>query len=92
MFTAIAIHHANPDYAEDFVAFMHRVIETVGHPPGLVDFDGYRDAETSRLVGLSRWESQEAFEAALQSIGSLGHERRDEWSLAPDDLLMLTSI
>lgn len=92
MFVAIAIHHASPDHVEDFVAFMHRVIETVGHPPGLVDFDGYRDTRTGRLVGLSRWESKAAFEAALQSIGSLHHERRDEWSLAPDDVLMLTGI
>jgi quinol monooxygenase YgiN len=92
MFVAIAIHHADPEYVEDFVAFMHRVIETVGHPPGLVDFRGYRDTQTSRLVGLSRWESEAAFHAALQSIGSLGHERRDEWSLRPDDVLMLAPV
>ena len=92
MFVAIAIHHADPEYVEDFVAFMHRVIETVGRPPGLVDFHGYRDTQTSRLVGLSRWESEAAFQAALQSIGSLGHQRRDEWSLQPDDVLMLAPV
>lgn len=92
MFVAIAIHHASPEHVEDFVAFMHRVIETVGDPPGLVDFHGYRDTRTSRLVGLSRWESKEAFEAALQTIGSLHHERRDEWSERPDDVLMLAGI
>ena len=92
MFVAIAVHHAAPGHVEDFVAFMHRVIEKVGHTPGLLDFEGYRDAQTSRLVGLSRWESREAFETALPTIGSLGHERRDEWSERPDDVLMLTGI
>ena len=42
MFVAIAIHHAAPEHVEDFVAFMGRVVEAVGHPPGLIDFDGYR--------------------------------------------------
>jgi heme-degrading monooxygenase HmoA len=92
MFVAIAIHHADPEYVEDFVAFMHRVIETVGRPPGLVDFHGYRDTQTSRLVGLSRWDSEAAFHVALRSIRSLGHERRDEWSLRPDDVLMLAPV
>jgi quinol monooxygenase YgiN len=92
MFVAIAIHHADPDHVEDFVAYMDRVVEAVGRPPGLVDFHGYRDAQTSRLVGLSRWESKEAFEDALRSIRSLGHERRDEWSQRPDDVLMLSPI
>jgi heme-degrading monooxygenase HmoA len=92
MFVAIAIHHARPEHVEDFVAFMHRVIEAVGHPPGLVDFHGYRDAQTSRLVGLSRWETAEAFQAALPLIGSLRHERREEWSERLDDVLMLTGI
>jgi quinol monooxygenase YgiN len=92
MFVAIAVHHASPEHVEDFVAFMRRVIATVGEPPGLVDFHGYRDAQSSRLVGVSHWESAEAFQAALPLIGSLAHERRDEWSERPDDVLMLTRI
>ena len=92
MFVAIAIHHARPEHAEDFMAFMRRVIETVGRPPGLIDFHGYRDTQTSRLVGLSRWESAEAFQAALPLIASLRDDRREEWSERPDDVLMLAPI
>jgi quinol monooxygenase YgiN len=92
MFVAIAVHHAAPEYAEDFMAFMRRVIEVVGQPPGLIDFSGYRDTQSGRLVGLSRWESQQAFLDALPSIGSLSDERRDEWSLREDDVFMLTPI
>ena len=92
MFVAIAIHHADPEHAEDFVAFMRRVIAAVGQPPGLIDFGGYRDTGSDRLIGLSRWESAEAFQAALPLIGSLRGERREEWSVAPDDVLMLEPI
>ena len=92
MFVAIAVHHAAPEHVEDFLAFMRRVVEAVGRPPGLIDFDGYRDQQSNRLIGLSRWESRAAFEAALATIGSLRHERRDAWSERPDDVLLLTAI
>ena len=90
MFVAIAIHHAAPEHVEDFLAFMGRVVEAVGRPPGLIDFDSYRDQQSNRLIGLSRWESEQAFRDALPLIGSLAHERREEWSARPDDVLMLT--
>jgi heme-degrading monooxygenase HmoA len=92
MFVAIAIHHARPEHAEDFEAFMRRVREAVGEPAGLIDFAGYRDTQSDRLVGLSRWESAEAFQAALSLIMSLGPERREEWSERPDDVLMLAPM
>jgi heme-degrading monooxygenase HmoA len=92
MFVAIAIHHAHPDHVDDFAQYMRRVRAAVGDPPGLVDFHGYRDAGSSRLVGLSRWESEQAFRDALALIGSLSEERREEWSERPDDVLMLTEL
>jgi heme-degrading monooxygenase HmoA len=92
MFVAIAIHHARPEHVDAFVDYMRRVRDAVGDPPGLVDFHGYRDTRTSRLLGISHWESEEAFHAALPLIGQLSDQRRDEWSERPDDVLMLTRI
>jgi quinol monooxygenase YgiN len=92
MFQAIAIHHAHPDHVDEFIAFMHRVVEKVGDAPGLIEFRGWRDGPTTRLIGHSRWESEQAFRDALPTIMSLGPERRDEWSERPDDVLMLTEI
>ena len=89
MFRAIATHHARPEHVADFLAFMHRVRAAVGEPPGLVEFTLWRDTQSSRLFGDSRWESEEAFRAALPLILSLGPERREEWSERPDDLLLL---
>jgi heme-degrading monooxygenase HmoA len=92
MFVAIAIHHAHADHVDDFAQYMRRVRAAVGDPPGLVDFHGYRDVGSSRLVGLSRWESEQAFRDALALIGGLSDERREEWSERPDDVLMLTEL
>ena len=88
MFQAIAIHHARPEHAEEFLAFMHRVIAHVGDAPGLIEFSGWREAGGTRLIGFSRWESADAFQAALPTIGGLSHERREEWSEREDELLL----
>ena len=92
MFQAIAVHHAAPEHADAFMAFMHRVIDHVGDAPGLIEFSAWREQGTSRLFGLSRWESRDAFEAALPTIMSLGPERRPEWSEREDDVLLLDQV
>jgi quinol monooxygenase YgiN len=89
MFQAIAIHHARAEHAEEFLAFMHRVRAGVGEPPGLIEFTCWREAHGTRLFGHSRWESEDAFRAALPLITKLGPERREEWSERPDELLLL---
>ena len=89
MFQAIAIHHARPEHVEDFLAFMHRVRAAVGEPPGLVEFTAWRDTQSSRLIAVSRWESEADFRAAIPLIMSLGPERRKEWSERPDELILL---
>jgi quinol monooxygenase YgiN len=91
MFVAVAIHHPEPEYVEEFLAFMDRVRAAASDAPGLIEFRTWRDTLTNRLVGLSRWESDEAFSRAMPQIMSLSHERRPEWSAQPDDLLLLTT-
>jgi heme-degrading monooxygenase HmoA len=89
MLQAIAIHHAHPDHADAFLEFMHRVIDHVGAAPGLIEFTAWREPGGTRLFGFSRWESADAFQAALPSIGGLSGERRPEWSAREDELLLL---
>ena len=91
MFQAIAIHHAKPEHAADFLSFMHRVIDHVGQAPGLIEFTAWREAEGSRLFGLSRWESAADFQAALPLIMGMGDERRPEWSEREDEVLLFES-
>jgi len=90
MFLTIAIHHPRPEYIEDFLAFMARTEIAVEGAPGLLEFRSWREAGGGRLVGLARWESQAAFQAAMPLIMSGTADRQEEWSERPDDLLMLT--
>ncbi|MDX6585559.1 MAG: hypothetical protein QOI31_32 [Solirubrobacterales bacterium] len=92
MFIAIATHHPHPDHVEDFLAHMHRVVDATAGAKGLLEFDCYRNEETGALLGVSKWESPEAFEEALPLIGSCSHLRQDEWTVAEDELQLLASV
>jgi quinol monooxygenase YgiN len=89
VFIAIAIHHAAPEHTDEFVDFMHKVIDATSGAPGLIEFTACRDPSNGFLAGYSRWESQAAFEAALPRITSLGPLRKPEWSTRPDELITL---
>jgi len=89
MYAVIAIHYPEPEHIEDFLAFMAKV-ETVAHgSPGMLRFGSWREDGGKRLVGLSMWESKEAFEVSLPQITSLQEERSAEWSDRSDDVLFL---
>jgi hypothetical protein len=92
MFLAIAIHHPHPDHELDFVAHMHRVVEATSGAEGLIGFDCVRDEPTGRLLGVSRWTTREAFDAALPLIGANTHLRRPEWTVAEDELMLLSEV
>jgi quinol monooxygenase YgiN len=89
---AIAIHHPHPDHLDDFVAHMHRVVDATSGAEGLLAFDCVRSEGTGALLGVSKWESREAFEAALPRIGANAHLRKDEWTVADDELMALTEV
>ena len=93
MFQAMAVHHAAPEHVEEFKEFMRRVRAATEGAAGLVEFTSWQDADDpTRLIGLARWERPEDFAAALPRIGSLSHERREEWSAAPDELFTMTAV
>jgi quinol monooxygenase YgiN len=91
MFTAIAIHHPHREHVEELAAHMRVVVETTSGAEGLVEFSCWRE-DDGRLIGYSRWESREAFEAALPRIGANAERRRPEWTIADDELLQLDEI
>ena len=89
MLIAIAIHHAAPDYTGEFSDFMYKVIDRTSAAPGLLEFRACREPNGRYLAGFSRWESPEAFQAALPTIQSLAPLRKPEWSTRPDDVITL---
>ena len=67
----------------------HRVIEATQGAPGLLEFKACREPTRGFLAGFSRWESADAFRAALPTIQSLAPLRKPEWSTRPDELITL---
>jgi heme-degrading monooxygenase HmoA len=68
MFVHLAIHYPRPGHVDDVLASMHRVDKAVEGTPGLIQMGAWRDGNSNRVVGLARWESQEAFQASAQRI------------------------
>ncbi len=68
MITHLAIHTPKPEYREDVLASMHRVDAAAAGQPGLIRINGWKEIEGTRLVGISIWESMEAFQAAAPVI------------------------
>jgi quinol monooxygenase YgiN len=91
MFVAIAFHHPHPDHVEDLMGHMLKTVALVREhaPDGLIEFSAFREEGGERLIGLSRWHSREAFEAAVPLIASRAGERGEAWSIADDQLLTL---
>jgi quinol monooxygenase YgiN len=92
MFIAIAIHRAVAEHTDEYVAFMHKVIEATQGAPGLLEFKACREPTKGFLAGFSRWESVDAFRAALPTIQSLAPLRKPEWSTQPDELITLVEV
>ncbi len=88
-FVAIAIHHVAPEYSDEMLAFMRRVVAATEGAAGLIGFDACREVTRGVLAGYSRWTSRADFEAALPKIMSLAPERAPEWTTEPDELILL---
>lgn len=90
MFQAIAQHHPKPEHVDDWLAFMDRVVAATEGADGLLELTTWREPGDARLMGISRWTSAEAFQAALPMIMSLSHEHDPAWDAAPD--VLITSV
>lgn len=88
MVRTVAVHHVAPQHAEEFLAYMRRVQRAVDGAPGLIEIASYRE-DDGRLVAIATWASLESFHAALPRIRGLSHERRPEWTVRDDDVLVL---
>jgi heme-degrading monooxygenase HmoA len=82
MITHLAIHHPKREYKEDVLASMRRVDAAAADQAGLIRINGWREIDGDRLVGISMWESMEAFEAATLVIFAAA--RNDPWDLWED--------
>ena len=82
MITHLAIHHPKSEYKEDVLASMRRVDAAAAGSVGLIRINGWREIDGDRLVGISMWDSMEAFRSASDRIFATA--RNDPWDLWED--------
>ena len=63
----MAVHYPEPGTRDDVYASMSAMAESMAGTLGLIEIGPWLDGD--RVVGLSRWESREAFEAAMPGSG-----------------------
>lgn len=94
MFIFYSIHFPHPDKEELLVQSMHEFGELMRQQPGIIFQAPYpfKDTEKGTLMGVSIWESQEAFQTALPILQSA---RRDspshEYEVKPPEVYTLNS-
>jgi quinol monooxygenase YgiN len=64
-FIFIAIHHARPEHRDEVLDSMREMAGILADEPGFIEAAPWLDADGLRVVGVSRWTSREAFEAAV---------------------------
>jgi heme-degrading monooxygenase HmoA len=65
----MAVHYPEPGALDDVYASMSRMAGSMAGTPGLLEIGPWLDRDGERVVGLSRWESRDAFETAMPGSG-----------------------
>jgi heme-degrading monooxygenase HmoA len=65
----MAVHYPEPGTRDDVYASMSAMAESLAGTPGLIEIGPWLDRDGDRVIGLSRWESRAAFEAAMPASG-----------------------
>ena len=65
----MAVHHPAPGEHDRILASMQRMAASAAGTPGLLEIGPWLDRDRARVVGISRWTSREAFEAAMPGSG-----------------------
>jgi heme-degrading monooxygenase HmoA len=67
----MAVHYPEPGTRDHVYASMSAMAESVAGTPGLIEIGPWLDQDGDRVIGLSRWESRAAFDAAMPGSGVL---------------------
>ena len=66
----MAVHYPEPGTSDAVYARMSAMAESMAGTPGLLEIGPWLDTDGQRVIGLSRWESREAFDRfAQEEIG-----------------------
>jgi Antibiotic biosynthesis monooxygenase len=65
----MAVHYPAPGRADEVYESMARMAEAAAGTPGLLEIGPWLEHDGDRVVGISRWESRAAFDAAMPGSG-----------------------
>jgi heme-degrading monooxygenase HmoA len=65
----MAVHYPAPGKLDEVYASMRRMADSAAGAPGLIEIGPWIDVAGTRVIGISKWESREAFEAAMPGSG-----------------------
>ncbi|GLV55501.1 hypothetical protein KDH_23450 [Dictyobacter sp. S3.2.2.5] len=94
MFIFYSIHYPLPEKEALLVQSMHEFGELMKQQPGIIFQAPYpfKDPEKGTLMGVSIWESREAFQAVLPTLQSARQDSpSNEWEAKPTEVYMLDS-
>lgn len=86
----MAVHYPAPGNLDEVHESMRRMAASAAGTPGLLEIGPWLDRDGTRVVGLSKWESREAFEAAMPGSG-IRNEIIHPGEISPRDYFHLES-
>lgn len=94
MFIFYSIHYPTPGNEMRLAESMHNYGELMSKQPGIVFVAPYpfKDPEKGTLMGISIWESEEAFQAALPALQEARKNAPSHnWESKPPEVYLLHS-
>ncbi len=89
----LALHYPKPEHLNDLIAAMQRLNDALQDAPGLLHIGAWHEESSTRIVAISIWESQKAFQEALGRIASaVANVPFGEWEEHPRELIRATEI
>jgi len=95
MFIFYSIHYPKPEAEHLVIDSMHDYGELMATQPGLLFIAPYpfKDEEAGTLMGVSIWESAEAFQSAMAALAPARANRPspEQWERQPTEVFTMNS-
>ncbi len=88
-----SVHYPKPEKEAQLIDAMRQVGQVIKNLPGCLFDNAFQDANTSTIMAITIWESQEAFQAARPAmIEAMKTIPFDEWEARPREFHALNSL
>lgn len=82
-FIFMVYHYPKPEHRQDLLKGMEEMRDIMAQHPGFIDAGPWEELDSERIVGISTWESQEAFIAATPPGFGQPSDTVHDWETKP---------